>query len=206
MRRVWFVFLVLAMFAATGRVRSVVADNAEDGVATGEEDSTVGKVEGGPTGEHADGHAHDYSQPPLNFEPQLFVWTLVLFLLFLAVSRKVAWKPLIAGLNAREDRVNRALAEARSARDQAERLVHEYDQRMAAAHDEVRGIVANARREAEQSRAQIIAAAESDAEQIRDRAVADIARARERLLAEIAATADQHVERTSNRLLEGMRA
>ena len=212
MRSAALVLLICAAFAATGPLRSVLADevDADPGaVVTGEENSTVGIVEGGPTGEaldeHADEHAHDYTRPPLNFEPQLAIWSLVVFVLFLLISRPLIWKPLMAGLNAREDRINRALAEAQAARKRAEQLIREHEQRMAAAHEEVRGIVASARREAEQARTEIIAAAESEAEQIRDRAVAEIAAAREQLLAELSVTADRYAETTSTRLLEGMR-
>ena len=129
----------------------------------------------------------------------------MLFALFLFISRPLIWKPLMAGLNAREERVNRALAEAQAARKRAEQLIREHEKRMAAAHEEVRGIVGSARREAEQARTEIIAAAESEAEQIRDRAVAEIAAAREQLLGELAATVDRYAETTSTRLLEGMR-
>ena len=212
MRSAALVLLVCAAFAATGPLRSAVADEVEvdpGAVVTGEENSTVGIVEGGPAGERleepAGEHAHDYTRPPLKFEPQLAIWSLVLFVLFLLISRPLIWKPLMTGLNAREERINRALAEAQAARKRAEQLIREHEQRMAAAHEEVRGIVASARREAEQARTEIIAAAEIDAEQIRDRAVAEIAAARDQLLAELSVTADRYAETTSTRLLEGMR-
>ncbi|MBW3542181.1 MAG: F0F1 ATP synthase subunit B [Planctomycetes bacterium] len=162
------------------------------------EDADVAIAEGGPTGEHA---GRDYNKPPLAFEPALAIWSLVTFLVFVFVARRFAWQPLIAGLDAREARINRALADAEFARQRAEQLLHEYQQRLATTDEQVRGIVAAARREAEQSKNQIIAEAEAEAEQIRMRAIADIESAREQALGELSGTIDRYAESTTARLL-----
>ena len=198
--------ILLAVFAVAACAPLAPADEVQaevDEFAPGEPHSRPAITEGGPTGEH---HGRNYDQPPLDLEPQLLIWSLVLFVLFVLAAKRLAWKPLIAGLNAREERVNRALAQAEAARAQAEQLLREHEQRIGTATEEVRAIVGGARREAEQSKIEIIASAEREAEQIRDRALADIAAARELLLAELSATVNRYAERTSDRLLEGLRS
>jgi F-type H+-transporting ATPase subunit b len=198
--------IVVAVAVSTVAARTAPADEVHGdvgGATAGDPHATPAITAGGPTGEH---HGRDYNQPPLALEPQLLIWSLVLFVLFVLAAKRLAWQPLIAGLNAREERVTRALAEARAARAQAEQLLREHEQRIGAATEEVRAIVGGARREAEQSKVEIIAAAEHEAEQIRDRALAEIAAAREQLLSELSTTVDQYAETTSGRLLEGLRS
>lgn len=210
MRAFRAVLLLLAVAAVAECVRSAPADEVHvdtEDLAPGEPHSKTAIGEAGPVGEHGEDHGgRNYNQPPLLFEPQLAIWSLVLFGVFLVVAKRLAWRPLMDGLTAREERVNRALAEAEAARRRAAQLILEHEERIGAATDEVRGIVGSARREAEQSKIEIIAAAEREAEQIRDRALADIRAAREQLLAELAATVDRYAETTSDRLLEGIRS
>jgi F-type H+-transporting ATPase subunit b len=146
--------------------------------------------------EHGTGaHAVDYDQPPLpGFAPglmTLFIYSLALFIGFLFVARLFVWKPLIAALDQREARVNRAYAEAETAKAEAEKLLAAHDARMNEVQEEVKGIVAQARQQADQEKAQIIAAAEAEAQALRDSALADIRRARDEALAQLLSTADQ---------------
>ncbi|HUG91466.1 MAG TPA: ATP synthase F0 subunit B [Planctomycetaceae bacterium] len=209
----WFTaaFLVFALPAVPEPfgVATVAADESlhaerPEGERSELEHADVAAAEAGPTGKPVGGEhgGRNYNMPPLDFEPQLAVWTLVLFLVFLWVARRFAWEPLMKGLNAREARINRALAEAQAARAQAEELLREYDQRIAGTHDEVRGILGAARREAERSKVEIIKAAEIEAEQIRERAVGEIVAAREQLLAEMSPSVDAYAETTASRMLE----
>jgi F-type H+-transporting ATPase subunit b len=139
----------------------------------------------------ADPHAIDYNKPPLPPSPgmlTLFIYSLVLFGLFLLLARTFAWLPLIRALDQREARVNQAYADADAARHEAERLLGEYDAKLQEARDKVTAIVAAARREAEQQKAEIIAGAEAEAHRLREEAIAEIHRARDE--------AEAHLERT----------
>ncbi len=141
----------------------------------GDAHAAAGENHHGEAGHGGGGHGDvDYNAVPLIFEPKLFVWSLGLFLLFVFVARKVAWSPLIQGLDAREARVNRALHDAEAARVEAEKLLADHDARMDQVQDEVREIVAAARREAEAEKARIIAEADAEAAALRDQAIADI--------------------------------
>ncbi len=136
----------------------------------------------------------DYNKPPIDPNPamlQLFIFSLLLFVGFVFLARQFVWKPLIAALDQREARVNHAYHEAETAKAEAARLLSAHDARMSEVQEEVKGIVARARQQAEQEKTQIIAAAEAEAQALRDSALADIRRARDEALQQLLASADQ---------------
>ena len=55
------------------------------------------------------------------------MFTLLSFLVLLFAGRKLAWDPLIAGLDSREMRINQAYQSAKDARSRVEHLIREYD-------------------------------------------------------------------------------
>src|ERR1051325_778739 len=66
----------------------------------------------------------------------LISWTIVTFVLLLIVLRKFAWKPLLEGLQRREERVRTSIERAEQAQKDAERLMEENRQRLAQADQE----------------------------------------------------------------------
>ncbi|HEX6985525.1 MAG TPA: ATP synthase F0 subunit B, partial [Planctomycetaceae bacterium] len=66
--------------------------------------------------------AHAASDP-LGFAADLSLWSAVVFLIFLAVLTKLAWKPLTQGLDARERRIRDDLGAAEQARLKAEQML-----------------------------------------------------------------------------------
>lgn len=57
----------------------------------------------------------------------LMFWTLLIFLILLFLLRKFAWKPIVTALKEREDSIEKALNEARTAREEIESLKLEND-------------------------------------------------------------------------------
>ena len=47
------------------------------------------------------------NNPLVQVDPGLFIWTIVTFLVLLALLAKFAWKPLLQALEAREDTIRR---------------------------------------------------------------------------------------------------
>lgn len=146
---------------------------------------------GEATAAHADSHGsaahgdgHDTSVP-LTPAPDLVVWTIVTFCTFLFVLKKMAWKPLIDGLDKREGHYAKLLADAQADRDRATAMLADYEQKLKAAQSEVQAIIAEARRDAETTRTDIIAAAQAEADRARVRAVEDITRARDQAVNEL---------------------
>src|SRR5690606_37077254 len=111
----------------------------------------------------AEGDAHAASNP-LGWQADLSLWSLIVFLLSLAVLTKLAWKPLTSGLDARERRIRDDIAAAETARIKAEQLLAEHSAKLDRVQDEVKAILAEARRDAEVARQNIISSAQSEAE------------------------------------------
>ncbi|MEX0702239.1 MAG: F0F1 ATP synthase subunit B [Planctomycetales bacterium] len=131
---------------------------------------------------HVDVH---YTGAPLGWKADLAIWSAVVFILFVLVLRKFAWDPLSAGLNSREERIRRDIEDAEQARRRAERMLDEHAAKLASVQDEVKEILAEARRDAEHTRQDIISDARNEAEASRQRAIVDIERARDQAMKEL---------------------
>jgi F-type H+-transporting ATPase subunit b len=133
--------------------------------------------------------AHGGGMNPLDpaaWKLDLALWTFVVFVVLLAVLGKFAWKPLAAGLDKRERGVAQQIAQAEAANQQARQLLADYEQKLAAARDEVRGILDEARRDAERLGKDLLDKAHADAEAERQRALREIDTATAHALKEIA--------------------
>ncbi len=92
---------------------------------------------------------------PLEWKSDLALWTAVVFLALLAVLWKFAWKPIAEGLDKREQNVAGQIAEAEAANQKAKDILADYQQNLAAAEEQVRGILDQGRRDAEQARPRV---------------------------------------------------
>ena len=126
----------------------------------------------------ADGHA-EAGPDPMEFDPDLAIWTLVIFGLMLAVLKSVAWKPIMDGLQAREDSITGNIDAAAAKHEEAKGLLAEHQAKLAGAADEVRALLEEARRDAEQTKADIVAEAKAAADAERQRVVRDVDQARD---------------------------
>jgi F-type H+-transporting ATPase subunit b len=137
-------------------------------------------------GDHAaGGHAGGEHKEPTPFDEwksDLPLFTLITFLAFLFVLKKLAWKPMIEGLDKREAKIFGALSEAEVSRQKAAKLLEQHQQKLDKVQDQVREILAEARRDAETTKNDIIATAQKEAEATRKRAIVDIERARDAAL------------------------
>ncbi len=132
-------------------------------------------------------HGGGESDPnPLATDPDLALWTLGVFLLMLFVLKAVAWTPIMEGLKAREEGITGNLAAADAKHEEAKALLAEHQAKLAGAADEVRELLEEARRDAEQTKADIMAEAKSAADSERERAVRDIEQARDTAVRQLA--------------------
>jgi F-type H+-transporting ATPase subunit b len=193
-RLLWQRIVPLCLFAILATsigIESRGDDEHDADHASAPHDDSAGHADAGHNAaahgdEHGDaGHHPDTSQPPIEPNRQmaeLFVFSLVFFCLYLVVAKKFAWLPLIGGLDAREARVNRALAEAEAARMEATKLLADHQKHLDEVTEEVKAIIAKARTDAEQEKLRIVEEAEAETTAMRDRAIADIYAAREQAL------------------------
>jgi len=151
-------------------------------------------------GEHQESEGHEKGVP-LGFKADLAFWSLVVFIVFVFVLWKFAWGPLSKTLDERESRIARDLAEAEQARQKAEQMLAEHQQKLDAVQDEVREIIAEARRDAEHTKQEIIDTAQQEADATRQRAVAEINRARDIALKELFDTMSSQVTQATEYVL-----
>lgn len=136
---------------------------------------------------HSGGHqAHigteGVSNDPAEFKTDLAIFTFLVFALLLGLLYKFAWGPVTEGLERRELSIRDNIAAAEAARIKAEKMLAEHAARLDKVQDEVREIIAEARRDAEHTKNDIVATAQKEAEATRVRAVHDIERARDQAL------------------------
>ena len=139
-------------------------------------------------GEHPGKANHEAEHPtgaPLDFKADLALWTLVVFVVFVLVLKKAAWKPLLDGLDRRESQIRNDIEAAEKARQESDRMLAEHAARLEQVQDEVREILAEARRDAEHTRQELVEAAGQEAEATRRRAIEEIGRARDAALTEM---------------------
>jgi F-type H+-transporting ATPase subunit b len=123
---------------------------------------------------------------PLDFQTDLALWSLVVFLVLLAVLWRFAWRPITDGLDKRERRIAADIAAAEEANRDARRILEDYQKRLAAAGDEVRRILDQGRRESEQAGREIIEKARTETRAEHQRALREIDNATDAALADLA--------------------
>ncbi len=116
---------------------------------------------------------------------ELGLWTLVVFVLLLLILRKAAWKPMLEGLRNREESIRSAIEDAQAARDEAQRLRAQLQGEMNKAHEKVRDILDEARRDAQRTTEEMVARARTEIQTERDRLRREISTARDQALQEI---------------------
>ena len=124
--------------------------------------------------------------PLVQPDPGLYIWTILTFLILLAVLAKFAWRPLLAALDQRQDSIRQALDDARQAKQELERL-----------HGESARIIAEARNEADA----ILARTRDDANRFRD----ELKQKAQAEAANVVKSAERQIELETARALQQIR-
>ena len=132
------------------------------------------------------GSTKEAFESPAWFQTDLAVWSFAVFLTLLALLTKFAWKPIMDGLATREQGIADTIAATHRANDEAKRMLASYERRLAEASEEVRGMLEEARRDADTTRQSIVAEARKAAEEEKNRARHEIGLAKDEALAAIA--------------------
>lgn len=128
---------------------------------------------------------HEAEPDPMEVQPGLAIWTVVVFAGLFALLTKFAWTPLSEALHAREEHLKTTLLQTERARDDAAALLAEHRKLMAEVDDKARDLLYQAHRKGETAAAELLRKAQGEAEAARDRAQREIASARDQALAEI---------------------
>jgi F-type H+-transporting ATPase subunit b len=141
-------------------------------------------------------------ESPAWFQTDLAVWSFAVFLGLLALLTKFAWKPIMTGLDTRERKIADTIAATQAANEDARRLLASYERRLSEAADEVRGMVEEARRDAESTRQTIIAEARKAADDEQARAKREIGLATDDALSRIAEKAGELAVEVAGKFLQ----
>jgi F-type H+-transporting ATPase subunit b len=120
------------------------------------------------------------------WKADLAIWTGVVFLVLLAVLWKLAWKPIAEGLDKREQNVADQIAQAEQANQKAKDILSDYERKLAGAQDQVRAILDQGRRHAEQLGQEMLDKAKEEAKLEYERAVKQIDAATSAAIKELA--------------------
>jgi F-type H+-transporting ATPase subunit b len=104
--------------------------------------------------------------PLVQPDPGLFIWTIVTFLVLLALLARFAWRPLLDALEQRQNTIRRSLDDARQAKEELQRLQVESARILAEARGEAAGIISSTRADAARFADEMKQKARSDAETI----------------------------------------
>jgi len=123
---------------------------------------------------------------PMVIPVDLALFSLIAFGILFLIMLKFGWKPIIEGLSKREQMIANQIERAEQSAKQSEALLAEYQSKIAAAAEEASQMIAEAKKDAEASKARIVAEAGAEAERQRQRAIADIQNAKDQALQELA--------------------
>ena len=103
------------------------------------------------------------NNPLVQPDPGLFIWTIVTFLVLLALLAKFAWRPLLQALESRQEMIRKALDDAQQAKHELERLRQESAQIVTKARVEADAIVSRSRSDSDRLKEEMKQQARSEA-------------------------------------------
>src|SRR5262245_60828202 len=120
---------------------------ASTGIVRGQE--TTPKTESGAS-HAAHGEAeHEPDRNPMAFDPDLAIFSAIVFLILMGVLGYFAWPSIAKALDERERKITDNIASAEARLKDAQRVLSEHEAKLAAAAGEVREMLDEARRDAD---------------------------------------------------------
>ena len=145
----------------------------------------------------------------LDLNPGLTIWTIVSFIVLVAILSKYAWKPLMQALAEREDKIRSALEQADRARSEAAELLKKNEESIARAEQEYQKMLRESKLLAEKMKEEIVGKARQQAKQELQRATEEIQRnvdsARKELRGEVADLAIKVAEKILDESLDAQK-
>ena len=118
-------------------------------------------------------------------QPGSIIWTVVVFFVLLFVLRKWAWKPIIDGLQAREDGIKKNIEDAAKSREEAEELLEKYRAQLDDARKEAQKLIGEASTRAELLHVEKKKEVENEARAIIEKAKSEIELERQKVAQEL---------------------
>jgi F-type H+-transporting ATPase subunit b len=161
-----------AVFAAVLVARPTSAQDVH-------KDAEAAAVEAAHEAEEAE-HGGDATGPnPLAVDPDLAIWTFIVFAVLFILLSIFAWPQIAAALDERERKITDNIAAAEARLEEAKRVLAEHEAKLAAAAGEVRALLEEAHRDAEHTKRSIEAKGHQAAQDELARALREIDRAKD---------------------------
>ncbi|MGE0354220.1 MAG: F0F1 ATP synthase subunit B [Gemmatimonadales bacterium] len=122
---------------------------------------------------------------PLVVNGGLMIWTLVVFGLLLFTLRRFAWPAILGAVEAREQSLERQLAEAAQNRAEAEKLLEEQRRLLSDARSQAQSLLTDAKAAAEKERGVALERTRQEQEDLLARARREITAEREKAVLEL---------------------
>ena len=121
----------------------------------------------------------------MSIDLNTMIWSIINFLLLLAILYKFLYKPLLDVLDQRKEEVANNLSQAEASRKEAEEMFADYKRQLANASNEAEEIIAKANKAAEEAKNELIAQAREEAAAISRKAQEEISREKEKAMKEV---------------------
>ncbi len=137
-----------------------------------------------------------------NLDKFSIIVAIVTFLVLVFLLTKLAWKPILNGLQAREETIRNAVDDAQKASEEARAYAEEYKAKLDTANEEARRINEEARKNAEVVRRQIEEEAQKQAETTLARSVKEIGQAKQAAMNEILSDVADIATETASKIIQ----
>jgi len=117
----------------------------------------------------------------------LTVWTIVTFVVVAGVLGRFAWRPILASLEERENRIRADIKAAEDARRAAENLKGEYDAQLAKVEARANELIQQAQKESQALREEMLKAAQEESARLSAKTRQQLAEEQRRLVQELRA-------------------
>ena len=115
-------------------------------------------------------HEGGWMEKWLSFDPGLFMWTIVTFLIVLLILKWKAWGPLMNTLDKREEDIKNALLAADKAKEDAEKASQDYEELVKKARIEAQQIISDSKIAGDRVKNEIESVAKENAEEMIEKA------------------------------------
>jgi F-type H+-transporting ATPase subunit b len=178
------------------KVYQIAAADSHDGHGPGK---GHGDAHEGVADDHGGGHG---DVNIVEIQTQMVIWTWVVFFVVAALLYRIAWKPILAALSDREEKIQRALDDARTAREQVEQIESTREQLIAEADAKAKEIIAEARQGAAELAKTIEDKAREEAQILLENAQREVRTAREQAEAALRQETADFAVQLSSRLIQ----
>jgi F-type H+-transporting ATPase subunit b len=148
------------------------------------------------------GHGDHGAVNPMEISGQMVVWTWILFAITLVTLHKVAWKPILAALDKREEEIQESMDNAERIREELDDIEEKRARIIGEADEKSKAVLEAARKGAHDHARTIEAKAQDEAQILMENASREIAASRAKAEAELRTESAVWARELAGKLIE----